>query len=95
MKEKELREHAICSRCKKKIGHLGMPLFWTVNITRYGIKVGAIRRQAGLEMMLGNVALAQVIGPNEEMTEVMDSADLTLCEDCAMSVLELLEQSRG
>lgn len=95
MKEKELREHAICSRCKKRIVHTGLPLFWTVQAKHYGIKADAIiRRQSGLEMMLGSVALAQVMGADEEMTEVMDSADLTLCEDCALPVLELLEQSR-
>ena len=85
MKEKELREHADCSICKKPIGHTGMPLFWTVKIERHGIKLDAVQRQQGLGMQIG-AQLAQVMGPDEEMTEpMMDPVEITVCEKCCTS----------
>jgi hypothetical protein len=85
VKEKELREHAICSVCHKPIGHAGLPCFWTLKIERHGILMGAVRRQDGLTALLGGSAiLSQVMGPDEEMTQpLMDPLELTVCENCA------------
>ncbi len=85
MKEKELREHATCDVCGQKILSKGLPMFYVVTVERYGVDFKAMQRQAGMEMMLGNVPLAQVMGPNEDMTEsIMDSVKLTVCEgECA------------
>lgn len=85
MKEKELRACATCGLCRKKIGDSGIPLFWRVRIERHGIKMDAVRRQAGLEMLLnGHVAIAQAMGCDEEMTTpVMDPLEFTVCETCA------------
>lgn len=92
MKEQELRDHATCSKCKKKIGHTGIPMFWTMVVDRHGIKADAMRRSAGLAMFLGSASLGMVMGENEEMTEkMMETANITLCEDCAMPVMGLLE----
>lgn len=86
MKERKLREHATCSLCKQKIGHTGLPLFWIVRIERHRIDMGAVRRQTGLAMMLGNAAIAEVMGPDEDMTTpAMEPATLTVCETCAVS----------
>ena len=85
MKESELRKHAKCSLCSELIGHTGMPIFWTVQVFRHGVDLSAVRRQDGLGMMLGNTALAQVMGPDEEMTKVLlGPVDLDLCEKCAL-----------
>ena len=85
MKESELRKHAKCSLCSELIGHTGIPIFWTVQVFRHGVDLSAIRRQDGLGMMLGNTALAQVMGPDEEMTKtLLGPVDLTLCESCAL-----------
>lgn len=94
MREDELRKHATCSACRKKIGHTGLPMFWTLTIDRHGIDHGALARNAGLTMMLGgHAALARAMGPNEEMTQkMMDTRELTLCESCAMPIMELLER---
>ncbi len=85
MKEQELRAHSICSLCMKKIGATGMPLFYRLTIERFGVKLDAVKRQAGLEMMLGgHVSIAQVVGPDEEMTvRVMDPLVLVVCETCS------------
>lgn len=74
-----------CAKCGKGVMHTGLPLFWRITIERYGIDANAVRRQAGLEMMLGNAKLAHVMGPNETMAKpVMDDVILILCENCAM-----------
>jgi len=74
-----------CAKCGKGVMHTGIPLFWRLTVERYGIDAGAVQRAAGLEMMLGNAALANVMGPNEILAKpVMDTTVLILCEDCAM-----------
>jgi len=95
MKEDELRKHATCSKCGNKIGHTGIPLFWTVSINRHGIKLEALRRSAGLYMMLGSPELARAMGTNEEMTEpAMDTVNITLCEECALPIMGLIESCK-
>jgi hypothetical protein len=85
MKERELRAHATCSMCRKKIGESGMPLFYRVTIERFGVKLDAVRRQTGLEMMLnGHVAIAQAMSPDEDMAvPVMEKLVLVVCETCS------------
>lgn len=93
MQEKELRKNSTCTICNKKIMHTGLPLFWTASIQRHGIKMDAVKRQAGLEMMMdGHVQLAQALSPNEEMTEVITDVSITVCEDCADPLLRLVEK---
>jgi hypothetical protein len=86
MKERELRAHATCSICKKKIGHSGVPLFYRLTVEQFGVKLDAVRRQAGLEMMLGgHVAIAQAMGPDEDMAmPVMEKLVLVVCEPCSL-----------
>jgi len=83
MKEEELRKIAKCAMCGKGIGHTKLPLFWRVRIQRYGLKMDALQRQQGLEMFFGgHVAIAQVMGADEDMAEEMSSIEITLCETC-------------
>lgn len=84
MKEKELREHTDCTLCKKPIGKTGMPLFWVVELQRFGLDLNALQRNAGLAMQLGSVQLAEVMGPNEDLAKpIMEKKKITVCEDCA------------
>lgn len=86
MKESELRKHATCTVCRKRIGHTGVPLFWRVTVERFGIDANAARRQQGLGLMLG-AELAMIMGPDEDMAQPMfPPAVATLCEDCATSL---------
>jgi len=95
MKEKELREAATCRNCGKKIGESRVPLFWRVTIERYGVDLDALREQTGLEMVLGNVALAQVMVSDKEMAKrVVGPIMITICEDCCthpLGVAQLAE----
>lgn len=85
MKERELRRIATCNLCGRKFGHTGLPLFWTMEIKRHGLNIGAIRRQAGLtELLGGNAAIAAAMGPDEDLSQVLDSVELTVCEECAV-----------
>ena len=84
MKEKELREKATCGICGQKIGHTGMPIFYTVKFQTWGLDHGALQRQTGLEMMLGgHVALAQIMGADEDMANPMSKeTEVTICFEC-------------
>jgi len=85
MKEHELRHHTICSVCSQRIlARGGVPLFWRVRIERFGVDLRAVARQGGLEQLIGNVALAMVMGPDEDLAvPVMPALTLTVCEGCA------------
>lgn len=96
MKECELREAATCAACGDKIGASGLPLFWRVTLERWGVLLDAVRRQAGAEMMMGSVAIAQVLGPNEDMAKRLgDPETITVCESCAEPLHVILELVRA
>jgi len=86
----------VCSLCRRPVGHTGLPLFWRVTVERFGVNLNAVARQDGLGAMLGNSALASVMGPDEEMaTPAMEAQVRTVCESCAiecrMAVAEFAE----
>lgn len=84
MREAELRQHATCSLCQKKILSGGLPLFWRVRIERFGVDLAAVRRKTGLEMMLGDARLAMMMGPDEDLAAaMMEPVTITVCEACA------------
>ena len=83
MKEAELRKHATCDLCHRRILESGLPLFWRVTIERFGVDMRAAEQQTGLAMMMGNAVLAGVMGPDRDMAKpVMDPAVITVCETC-------------
>lgn len=86
MKERELRERATCLLCRNKVGASagGLGLFYKVTVERYMIDSAALRRQGGLEMMLGHSGIAQAMGPDEDLAKaVMTPVVVTVCENCA------------
>jgi hypothetical protein len=86
MKEKELRESAICAICNKPFGHTGLPFFWRVTIERYGVDVRKVQQQDGLmAAMLGGSALASIMGTDADLANpVGDAVKITVCETCAI-----------
>ena len=88
MKEKELRSHAMCSLCKKKVLESGLPFFYRLRIERFGVDVNAVKRQTGLTMMLGGHAgLALAMGTDEEMAiPLMDALVLVVCVTCSVAM---------
>lgn len=73
-----------CAICRKGLMHAGMPLFYRIAVERLGFDGEAIRRQQGLEMMMGKAAaLAAVMGPNEDIATVLDGpTTILICETC-------------
>lgn len=85
MKEKDLREHAVCSICGELIGNSGLPLFWTATVEQHGIRMDVARRQSAFAEMLGNARVAAAMGADEEMTLTMlGPLSLTVCFSCAV-----------
>jgi hypothetical protein len=91
MKEQELRAAAICAVCHNRIGAAKVPLFYRVRIERFMVRLDAVQRQTGLEMVLGGcVPIARALSPDEEMASpVMDPITLTVCETCGIRPVEV------
>ena len=95
MKEKELRENAICTRCGLKIGAAG-PLFWSGTVECHIMDIQAMQRQQGLAMFLGgNGLLASVMGPNEDMTKLLRTRRIVVCGNCEKEFLQFLDHSKN
>lgn len=96
MKQDELRRFAVCSLCGQRIGHTGLPLFWRVTVERFGVDLQAIRRQDDLAALIGNTAIAAVMGPNEDLAQPLAGpVVLSVCEACCTAqtcVAELAEK---
>lgn len=81
MKAGDLRP---CALCGEGLMKAGVPLFWTVTLQRMGLDLGAVRQVAGLEMMMGNVQLARLMGPDPDVaTPFGEGRTILVCEQCA------------
>lgn len=88
MKQSELKP---CAACGKGVMHAGVPIFYRVKIESMCIDAGAVKRQHGLEMMLGgNAALAFHMGPQEELAKAISEHECIVCSDCATDQRPLL-----
>lgn len=73
-----------CVVCHRGLMHAGTPLFWKISLQRMGLDRRAIEETAGLEMMMGSVALARVMGPDPDIAKPLDAERTVLvCEPCA------------
>lgn len=64
--------------------HTGNPLFLRISVDRLGIDRRAVERAHGMELMVGNAFLANVMGADEDLATVLDSNhDIMLCSECA------------
>jgi hypothetical protein len=80
-----LGDCAVCGR--KQLD--GLPLFYVVEITRAGFDAQAVRRAAGLEMLVG--PLASALGPNEPLAKAIDGPHRVFVhETCAGDIGHLL-----
>jgi len=77
-----------CGGCGKGVMHNGCPIFYRMKISSYWVNAGAVKRQTGLEMMLGGAAgLAAVMGTNEDLAKPMgDGIEINACMDCALEM---------
>lgn len=84
MKQSEIQP---CKLCGKGVCQDNMPIFYKVRIAWMGLDVEAVKRQSGLEMMLGGAApLAAVMGPNEDIAKQISTSDMLVCQECMLSM---------
>ena len=73
-----------CCICNQGMAHNGHILFLRIKVERFGLDHRAIQRAHGMEMILGNAVLANVMGPDEDLAKKIDeSDDLLICHDCS------------
>ncbi len=83
MKQTEIEN---CVLCNKGVAHSRQITFYKITLSRLVLNIGAIQRQTGLEMMLGGHAgLANVMGPDEDMAEVLNTQEALVCDECALT----------
>jgi hypothetical protein len=102
------REIEACVCCGKGMAHAGNIDFVRVTLQRFLIDPGAVRRQTGLEMILGGggdpasghdrmaATIAHAMGPDEDIgIAVAAPVSVLICQPCALRacVLEMLEQA--
>lgn len=82
MKAEEIQH---CALCGQGVMHAGVPLFWRIRLERMGVDMAAVRREVGMELLMGgHVALARVMGPNEDIgVPVGEARTIVVCESCA------------
>ncbi|MCO5730152.1 hypothetical protein [Rhizobium sp. SSA_523] len=78
------RELENCHGCGKGVMHNGEIHFYEVEITQCIADLPSIRQQQGLEMMMGNAAIAAVFAPSTNVAHRMPSVRRLLCSDCAL-----------
>lgn len=78
------REIAKCALCNRGMMHRNSLTFMRVTIERFFANLPAIKRQAWMEMMMGDCApLAQIMGPDEDMAVRVEPAIAVLiCDHC-------------
>jgi hypothetical protein len=78
------RDFKPCALCRKGVMHAGHILFLRLSIDRLGVRVDRVKRAHGMELMMGgNALLANIMGPDEDLAEVIDGQrDLLVCGEC-------------
>lgn len=94
MKQQEFTK---CVYCNKGMAEDGRIAFYKLTIECMVLNIGAIRRQAGLEMMLnGNGRLASAMGADEDLAQPVGEARTALvCSTCGLkqhALAEILEK---
>lgn len=80
LKERDLAPCALCGK------HHEAPIFYRVTVDSCAFDTAAVQRQIGLGMMMGgNAAIAQVMGPDDDMAKIVSTETKTLCLECAMT----------
>lgn len=81
MKREEFKN---CAFCRKGIGNNGCIDFYVMQLKYMVIDPGAVLRQSGLETILGSPALAQVMGPQEDLAVIASEVKgIVICANCA------------
>lgn len=89
MKQSDFKK---CHICEEGMMHNNHPFFYKITVEQYVIDIAAVKRQAGLEMSMGEAApLASVMGPNEDLAKGLNKTEILVCGDHLEIVVPLLE----
>lgn len=81
MKQRELKNCASCGQGVMRDGH---PMFFRIDTEQHIVDLRAVSRQSGLEMAMGSPALAQIMGPDPDISQKMSEQEgLIVCFQCA------------
>lgn len=81
MKASEMQR---CALCGEGVMWQGLPVFWRLTVQRMGVDLAAVRQVAGLEMLIGNVAIARALGPDPDIARPLgEERSIVVCEGCA------------
>lgn len=84
------RDFKPCLLCGKGMMHAGSITFFRLTIERQVIDTRAVQRAQGMELMLGDPRLANVMGPNEDLAKQLDTNTVLICEPCSIHRQERL-----
>lgn len=89
LKRSQIEKVIRCIRCGKKLGHA--LTFMVLRLDRFMFNHRAIQRQHGLELVVGNAAIAQALGPDEELAvAIVDRpVEVGVCQDCTIEPMIL------
>lgn len=86
IKEDALAKLGPCRIC-------GLPLlngeltFYRIRVERAALDVNAIRRRVGLELQVGSAVLAQIMGPDNDIAQIMSGPEeCVVHESCAPQI---------
>lgn len=84
-----------CIGCDRGVFHSGGLIFFNLLVSRLVANVGAIERQHALETLTGSPAIAQAIGPHEDLASEIGLSTFNVCQECAVHVClaELIERA--
>lgn len=69
--------------------HAGNPIFLRISVERFGVDRRAVERAHGMELMMGNPALANIMGADEDLAKPIDSnKNMLICSVCADQPLQ-------
>lgn len=76
-----------CAICDEGMMHARGMTFYSLTIVRMGINLAAVRRQDALETLCGgSPAIAQALGPDEDLAVPLHAAEpVWICDPCAFS----------
>lgn len=82
MKQKDFKK---CVLCNKGMMNGGAIHFYRIRLENFIINIDAVRRQAGMEMMMGSPTIAQAMGPDEDMATSMGEQEMLICANCFLN----------
>ena len=75
----KLSELKPCDLCNGPV----VPMIYKVKLERHFIKADKTNCQLGMaQLMGGSVQLSSIMGTNEDVTQEIDSFEMTLCQTC-------------